>query len=72
MSSLVIINGVVYDIAATSETSVCEKCAFNQLNIHFICPRLAKSKLLVCSWLDSEDDGAHYFIKRDVFIEREV
>ena len=66
MKSLVFINGVVYDIVSTSETSVCEKCVFYINDID--CPRLAAYPVLVCSWLDNEDyDGTHYFFrKRDV------
>lgn len=65
MSSVVIINGVVYDIVSTSDYSVCEKCVFYINDID--CPRLAADPVLVCSWLDNEDyDGTHYFIEREV------
>lgn len=71
MSSLVIINGVVYDIVSTSETSVCEKCAFIENDEKDVfCPRLNVVDIvpfpLVCSWLDDNDDGFHYFIKREM------
>lgn len=64
MKSLVIINGVVYDIVSTSEPSVCEKCVFGIKDID--CPRLAEFPVLLCSWLDTEDDATHYFIEREV------
>lgn len=65
MMSLVIINGVVYDIVSSSETTVCERCVFGEVDLD--CPRLAGFPVLVCSWLDSEDYGAaHYFLEREV------
>lgn len=70
MSFLVIINDVVYDIINTSETSVCEKCAFVGSDV--VCPRRQVKDddipfpLLVCTWLDDIEDGFHYFIKREV------
>ncbi len=64
MSSLVIINGVVYDIVSTTEPIVCEKCVCCRKDIE--CPRLANAPVLVCSWLDNIDDGSHYFVEREV------
>lgn len=71
MSSLVIINGVVYDIVSTSYSCVCQFCEFNIIDI--ACPRLKEDDgvpfpLLVCSWLDDIDDGCHYFIKKEVYL----
>lgn len=68
MMSLVIINGVVYDIVSCSETSVCERCVFGEDDLD--CPRLAELPVLVCAWLDNEDDATHYFLKREVLKEK--
>lgn len=64
MMSLVIINGVVYDIVSTSDPSACTKCVFGFEDTG--CPRLAEYPILVCTWLDNEDDTTHYFCRREV------
>lgn len=73
MSSLVIINGVVYDVVSTSEPLVCRKCEFTEsLESDVWCPRLndVENRLshpeLICTWLDKIDGSFHYFIKREV------